>query len=141
MNDDDQRSPGLLAVLDNTALGAKVFSPTPLGKIFSVGGDAQLDLLSGAGSVGFKAAGFRLAALAALDLRGLSQPLPLRFLANLGYALDNSGGLVSSIEQKRGAPISRLERFGLGVNRVDHVQTERSENLAKTQDRGTWSQM
>ncbi|HXK17289.1 MAG TPA: OmpA family protein [Polyangiaceae bacterium] len=123
VNDDDQRSPGLLAVLDNTALGAKVFSPTPIGKIFSVGGDARLDLLSGAGTVGFQAARFRLAALAALDLRGLAKPVPLRLLVNFGYGLDNSGGLVSSIEQKRAAPISRLERFGLGINRVDHMQT------------------
>jgi outer membrane protein OmpA-like peptidoglycan-associated protein len=125
-NSDDQHSPGLLAVLDNTALGAKLFSPAPIGGLFSVGGDAELDLLSGSGGVGFNGKGTsaRLAALAELDFQRLAgNPVPLRVLTNLGYFLDNSGGVIASIEQSRGAPISRVERFGLGINRVDRFQT------------------
>jgi outer membrane protein OmpA-like peptidoglycan-associated protein len=125
-NSDDQHSPGLLAVLDNTALGAKAFLPEPIAGLFSIGGDAELDLLSGSGGVGFNGKGtsLRLAALAELDLQRLEgTPVPLRVLTNLGYFLDNSGGLIASVEQSRGAPISRVERFGLGINRVDRVQT------------------
>ena len=125
-NSDDQHSPGLLSVLNNTALGAKAFTPDPIGDLFSFGGDAELDLLSGSGGVGFNGKGtsLRLSALGELDLQRLEgNPLPLRVLANLGYFLDNSGGLVASVEQSRGAPISRVERFGLDVNRVDRVQT------------------
>ena len=124
VNSDNERLPGLLAVLNNSALGVKAFSPTPIGKVLSFGGDLRLDLLSGSGSVGFNssALGLRLAALGAVDLRGLDHPLPLRILANFGYALDNSGQLVKATELDRGAPIARVERFGLGINRVDRVQ-------------------
>ena len=124
VNATDALSPGLQAVLNNGALGAKAFLPKPLGGLFSVGGTAELSLLSGAGSAGFNgdATGFRLTALGQLDLRGLSSPLPLRVLTNIGYAFDNSGALVESTEASRGKPISRLERFGLGVNRVDGLQ-------------------
>lgn len=124
VNADDARSPGLLAVLNNSALGAKAFLPTPLGGLFSLGGSAELNLLSGSGSAGFNgsATGFRLTALGQLDLRGLKSPVPLRVLANLGYSLDNSGVLIEDTEQSRGQPVTRLERFGLGINHVDLLQ-------------------
>jgi outer membrane protein OmpA-like peptidoglycan-associated protein len=124
VNSNDLRSPGLLAVLNNAAVGAKAFLPTPLAGILSFGGDVELDLLSGSGSVGFdgSALGLRLAALGQIDLRGLESPIPIRILTNVGYALDNSGKLVESVEKSRGAPIARVERFGLSINRVDHVE-------------------
>ena len=40
--------------------------------------------------------------------------------ANMTYVLDNSGEVVNSTETARGAPVTRIERFGLNVNRVDH---------------------
>ena len=35
------------------------------------------------------------------------------------YFFDNSGKLISGTETRRAAPITRIERFGLGINRVD----------------------
>lgn len=122
-NGNDAESPGILDVLGNTALGVKFFTPEPLG-VFSVGGSAELDLLSGSGSVGFHGKGTsgHLTALGALDFRSLpGGPVPLRVLANVGYFLDNSSTLVEKVETARGTPITRVERFGLGINRVDQV--------------------
>jgi outer membrane protein OmpA-like peptidoglycan-associated protein len=121
----DQQSPSLIQVLSNTTLGAKAFTPEPLAGIFGLGGAAELRLLNGSGSVGPSGAGtsFRLAALASADFRGLSQtPLPLRLTTNLGYFFDNSGHLVDHTEQARGRRITRFERFGLAINRVDQVE-------------------
>jgi outer membrane protein OmpA-like peptidoglycan-associated protein len=58
--------------------------------------------------------------LATADLRGLEKKLPLRFSTNLTYVLDNSGQVVQDTESARGTPITRIERFGLNINRVDH---------------------
>lgn len=123
-NGDSEHSPGLLDVLGNTALGVKFFTPEPLG-VFAFGGSAELDLLSGSGSVGFDGKGTsgHLRALGALDFRTLpGGGAPLRVLANVGYFLDNSGTLVEKVEAARGTPITRVERFGLGINRVDQVE-------------------
>ncbi len=124
-NSDDEHSPGLLNVVGNTTLGAKLFSAEPVAGPLSFGANAELQLLNGAGSVGFdgKSTSFRLTALGGLDFRRLEAPLPLRLTANLGYLLDNSGALIEGVEQSRQAPITRVERFGLDINRVDRVQT------------------
>jgi outer membrane protein OmpA-like peptidoglycan-associated protein len=122
---DDQHSPGLMDVLGNTTLGAKLFSPEPIAGLLSFGGTAELELLNGSGSVGFNGKGtsFRVSALGEADLRRLQgSALPLRILTNLGYLADNSGSLVESTESSRGTRITRVERFGLGINRVDRVQ-------------------
>ncbi len=120
----DQHSPDLIDVLGNTTLGAKLFLPDPVAGVLSFGGLAELQLLNGSGSVGLSGKGtsFRLAALAAADLRGLSSPVPLSILTNFGYLADNSGALVADTEQSRGTRITRVERFGLGINRVDRLQ-------------------
>jgi outer membrane protein OmpA-like peptidoglycan-associated protein len=123
-NGDDQYSRGLLDVLGNTALGVKFFTPEPFG-VFAFGGSAELDLLSGSGSVGFdgKSTSGHLRALGALDFRTLpAGPVPLRVLVNAGYFLDNSGTLIEKVEAARGTPITRVERFGLGIERVDQVE-------------------
>ena len=122
---DDQHSPGLIDVLGNTTLGAKLFSPDPIANLLSFGGAAELLLLNGAGSLGVdgKSTSFRLSALGEADLRRLQgSALPLRVLTNLGYLVDNSGSLVEGTENSRGARITRVERFGLGINRVDRFQ-------------------
>src|SRR5262249_564798 len=36
------------------------------------------------------------------------------------YVLDNSGEVVNSTEAARGTHITRIERYGLDINRVDH---------------------
>ena len=124
-NSNDRQSPTLLQVLNNTALGAKVFAPKPLAGIWGLGGSAELRLLNGSGAVGLSGKGtsFRLAALASADLRGLATtPLPLRLTTNLAYFVDNSGSLLENTEHDRGARVTRFERFGLGANRVDQVE-------------------
>src|SRR5262249_22427278 len=92
-------------------------------------------LLNGTGSVGLAGGGTsaRFRALASADLRKPgNQGIPLRFNVNVGYHLDNSGKLVSDVETARGQalgltnqdgsqgikPITRIETFGLGINKV-----------------------
>lgn len=121
----DQQSPGLIQVLSNATLGAKGFTPEALAGMIGLGGSAELHLLNGSGGVGPSGPGtsFRLAALASADFRGLSRtPLPLRLTTNLGYFFDNSAHLVNDTETSRGRRITRFERFGLEVNRVDRVE-------------------
>jgi outer membrane protein OmpA-like peptidoglycan-associated protein len=134
-NSNDQGRPQLLQVLGDTTLGVKAFLPPKLGRVFTGGGEIQVFLLNGTGGVGpsggSTSAAFRL--LGSADLRKPNgQGVPLRFNLNLGYKVDNSGKLVADIETARAAgfkdgrestPISRIERYGLGINRVDSFQT------------------
>ncbi|MEO6601020.1 MAG: OmpA family protein [Polyangiaceae bacterium] len=125
-NYDNLHSPGVIDVLGNADLGLKLFSPDPLAGVFSVGGLAQVALLNGSGSVGLSGKGtsFRFAVLGDVDLRNPSGgALPLHILTNVGYLVDNSGALVQGTETSRGSRITRVERFGLGINRVDRFQT------------------
>jgi outer membrane protein OmpA-like peptidoglycan-associated protein len=124
--------PQLLQVLGDTNFGVKGFLPHSADGIFSFGGEAALWLLNGTGGVGLDGAStsFNIRGLATLDLDNRSQAadrIPLRFHANLGYMVDNSGQIVKTVEttappQGRGTPISRIERFGLDINRVDFFQ-------------------
>jgi outer membrane protein OmpA-like peptidoglycan-associated protein len=51
------------------------------------------------------------------------EAVPIKAHANLGYLFDNSGRLVEDTEAARGdQPISRIERFGLDISRVDSFQ-------------------
>src|SRR5262249_21215984 len=88
----------------------------------------DLGISAGGTSVGLRAA-------ATADLRYFEQPLPLVIRANLGYLFDNSAELVSTVERARydSLPaatrrsvtnedrnlITRIERFALGINRLD----------------------
>lgn len=119
-NSDGANRPQLLQVLGDSVLGGKAFGK--INDVFSVGGAFELWLLNGSGSVGLDggstSAKFR--ALGTADLRGLDKPLPLRFSLNGTYSLDNSGAVLTSTENARGTQVTRIERFGLNVNRVDH---------------------
>ncbi len=130
-NSNDQGSPQLLQVLGDTTIGVKGFTPLGLLGPVQVGADAQLLLLNGTGDVGVS--GGATSAVfhvnTTLDLRKPGgKGIPLRMNLNLGYKVDNSGVAVEAVEQQRGAafnpardfqPISRIERFGLGINKVD----------------------
>lgn len=120
-NSNPVNRPSLLQVLGDSAMGAKAHGQ--LTDVFSVGGAFELWLVNGTGAVGLDGAGTgaKLRGLATADLRGARRPLPLRFSTNLTYVLDNSGQVVAATEAARGAPITRIERFGLNINRVDHV--------------------
>ena len=45
---------------------------------------------------------------------------PLRFSINATYTLDNTGDVLTATENAINGPVSRIERYGLDVNRVDH---------------------
>lgn len=125
-NSNDQGSPQLLQVLGDTTIGVKGFTPPKLLGPFSVGGDLQLLLLNGTGDVGLTggATSARIRALSTLDLRKPGgKGFPIRANVNLGYKIDNSGAAVEDVETARQRPISRIERFGLGINRVDFFET------------------
>ncbi len=122
----------LLQILGDSAIGVKAFTPNRIGQLFNFGGSFDMLFMNGAGSVGpdMGAASFKLKLLSTLDFREPNDAgLPLRLHANLGYFFDNSATIVEQIERDRdaqndtrGSRITRVERFGLGINRVDQVQ-------------------
>ncbi len=120
-NSDDQNKPTLLQVLGDTDFGLKAF--TSLSKVFHVGGFAELWLINGTGSVGLDGGGtgFKFGPIFTADLRGMEKKLPLRFSLQADYMFDNSGAVLETTENARKEPVTRIERFGLGVNRVDHL--------------------
>lgn len=124
-NSNAANRPALLQVLGDSTLGAKAHAA--LSNIVHVGGGMELWLVNGTGAVGLDGGGTsaKFRGLATADLRGATKPVPLRFSTNLTYVLDNSGKVVESTEASRGTagapiPITRIERFGLNINRVDH---------------------
>lgn len=125
-NSNDLGKPKLLQVLGDTVLGLKAFSPADPGQVFRFGGEAQLLLVNGTGGVGLNGSGtgFRIRGLATADLtKPDGSGTPLRILLNAGYRLDNTAQVVKSTEETRGnMPITRIERFGLGINRVDFAE-------------------
>ncbi len=127
-NSNDQGKPQLLQVLGDLTLGLKFVKPLGSG-VMNVGGGAEAIFLNGTGGIGLSGQGtsFRLRGLftAALDKNGGP---PLRFHLGLGYYFDNSGKVVSDVEDARTARlgsrqvISRIERYGLGINKVDRFE-------------------
>ncbi|MEB2323113.1 MAG: OmpA family protein, partial [Sorangiineae bacterium] len=130
----DQGRPQLLQVLGDSNLGVKFFLPYAPDRIFNVGGEAELWLLNGTGSVGLDGSGTSVAlrALGTVDFNNRTDPakrVPLKLDVNFGYLFDRSGNLVEDVEAQRGKaagidrlPISRIERFGLAINRVDSMR-------------------
>jgi outer membrane protein OmpA-like peptidoglycan-associated protein len=120
-NSNPANRPSLLQVLGDSTLGAKAHGA--LSSVFHVGGAFELWLVNGTGSVGLDGAGTsaKFRGLATADLRGLEKRFPMRVSTNLTYVLDNSGEVVKATETARGAPVTRVERFGLNINRVDHL--------------------
>jgi outer membrane protein OmpA-like peptidoglycan-associated protein len=125
---DDKNRPSLIQVLGDTTFGFKAYGA--VSKVFHVGGGFNLLLVNGTGAVGLAGGGTgaKFFAMPTIDLRGMDKPVPLRFGLQLAYSLDNSGTVVEQTEKDRGAargaaipePVTRIERFGLRINRVDH---------------------
>lgn len=121
--------PSSLQTVGEPSIGVKGFLPKVPDRIFSVGGEAELVLITGNGGVGLSggSTSFALRALGSLDLNNRTKAedrIPLRAHVNLGYYFDNSGQSIASVETTRppagrGEPIQRTERFGLGISRVD----------------------
>jgi outer membrane protein OmpA-like peptidoglycan-associated protein len=122
--------PRTLQAFGDFSLGVKGFMPHAPDQLFSFGGEVELNALTGGGAIGYDGASYTLRALGTLDANNRSNAedrIPVRAHLNLGYKFDNSANLVSEFEATappngRGARISRIERFGLGINRVDFFQ-------------------
>jgi OmpA-OmpF porin, OOP family len=127
-NSDSANVPALLQVLGDTNLGIKYSAP--LGDWFHLGGFTELWLINGTGSVGLdgNATSAKFGLIGTGDLRDLESHTPVRISANVVYSLDNTGDVVTATEAARQAvemspvtiPITRIERYGLGIDRVDH---------------------
>lgn len=120
-NSNDKNRPSLLQVLGDTTFGAKAMSADFL-KVFHFGGWAEMRLVNGTGFVGLagKGTSARFGVGGTFDLRELESRFPLRTSLNLSYFVDNSAAVVGDTETLRGTPITRIERYGLKLNRVDH---------------------
>jgi outer membrane protein OmpA-like peptidoglycan-associated protein len=129
-NSDSANRPALLQVLGDSNLALKYAAP--IGNIVRLGLFSELWLINASGSVGLDGSGTsaKFGGVGTLDFRGLSARVPLRFSTNVVYSLDNTGDVLTDTESARGLaagsplgrqPVTRIERFGLGVNRVDHV--------------------
>ena len=119
---DNFGKPSVIQVLGDSYLGLKGFTPRQADRIFSAGGFANLNLLNSAGEIGIKTTNITFAALGTLDLSNRTEAakrVPLRFHGNFGYLFDNSGQIAENIESVRKRPITRIEREGFGINRVD----------------------
>ena len=128
-NSNDQGRPNLLQVLGDTTFGLKYVRPLGSGLV-NLGGGAEVVFLNGTGGIGLSGAGtsFRLRALSTFALDQLDHPTPLRFHIGLAYYFDNSNKVVSDVEDARSAKtgkreqITRIERYGLGINKVDRFE-------------------
>jgi outer membrane protein OmpA-like peptidoglycan-associated protein len=129
---DSRGRPRLLQVLGDTNLGLKGFMPAEPDRIFSFGGELELWLLNGSGQVGLDGGGtsFVIRGLATLDPNNRineNDRIPIRAHMNVGYRFDNSANLVEELETRpppagRGTRVSRIERFGLDINRTDFFE-------------------
>jgi OmpA-OmpF porin, OOP family len=134
-NSNAANRPQLLQVLGDSTIGAKAHGQ--LSKVFHVGGAFELWLVNGTGSVGLDGGGTsaKFRGLATADLRGMQKRIPLRFSTNLTYVLDNSGQVVAGTETARGTPVTRIERFGLNINRVDHFDIHLGAELFAAEEK------
>jgi outer membrane protein OmpA-like peptidoglycan-associated protein len=132
---DSANSPSVLQAVGDTSLG--ITYATPLSDVFRVGASAELWIVDGSGTVGPNAGATsaKLVLLGTADLRETSSHVPLRFGVNVGYSLDNTGNTADDAEAGRGIPITRVERFALGINRVDHLDLRVGAEALLVEDR------
>jgi outer membrane protein OmpA-like peptidoglycan-associated protein len=121
-NSDAANKPSLLQVLGDMNLGFKYVAP--VGDVVHLGLFTELWLINGTGAVGLDGSGTsaKFGGIGTIDLRGLESHTPLRFSLNAVYFVDNSADVLAATEQQRGTSVTRIERYGLGVNRVDQFQ-------------------
>jgi outer membrane protein OmpA-like peptidoglycan-associated protein len=134
-NSNPLNDPVLLQVAGDLVLGAKGF--TQVLPWLGLGGDLRFLFLNTIGDLGVILSGTSVGirGLATADLRRIREPAPVIIRGNLEYLLDNSSALIEGVEQARydSLPIgsrrpienesqhlvNRIERFALGINRVD----------------------
>ncbi|MFP6684548.1 MAG: hypothetical protein VB934_07540, partial [Polyangiaceae bacterium] len=117
----------------DATFGVKVFTPTKIKDVVSLGGELRVLVQSGAGDVktGDRGVGAEFGLLSSFDFRKMSKKVPMRLHLNGFYHLDNSADQLVDLEVSRAAadpqaagtltriPVSRSERFVVGANRVD----------------------
>ena len=121
---DNFGKPSVIQVLGDSFLGLKGFTPRKADRILSAGGFGQLRFLNSAGNIGIHTADVTLAALGTIDLSNRTDPkrrVPVRFHLNFGYLFDNSSKIAENIEKTRNHSITRIERNGFGINKVDSL--------------------
>ncbi len=139
-NRNTKTEPEILQAVGDLHFGVKAFGEPVDG--LTIGGDARLSVLSALDNVGTNSAATSvgLRGNISVDLRKMTErqvPLQLRF--NAGYVFNNSDKLIRDTERARLRNLSaqsnaeidpsneyrhlvrRDERFGLGIDRVDHV--------------------
>jgi outer membrane protein OmpA-like peptidoglycan-associated protein len=124
-NSDPANRPQLLQVLGDMDIGVKYV--LPVATTFHLGLFSELWLVNGTGSVGLSgnSTSAKFGALATVDLRELESKIPLRFSLNGVYYIDNTAQTVATLENTSvpqgglGTQITRIERYGLGISRVD----------------------
>ena len=125
-NSDPANKPGLLQVLGDMDIGVKYAFAT--GSVMRWGLFSELWLINGTGAVGLNgnSTSAKFGGIITADFRGIQgAKVPLRFSLNGVYFVDNTGQVVSDLENTPvskgglGTQISRIERFGLGIDRVD----------------------
>lgn len=126
--EDNRGEPQAVHIVGDANVGVKGFWPREADRVYSFGGAADLFLLNRPGAVGIDAASFGLHALGTLDFNNrtdVASRIPLRAHLNVSYLFDNSDNLADAIEKDRADTlgsdqrITRVERFGQDINRVD----------------------
>ncbi len=122
-SNESSQSPDLFEVFGDTTIGARY--ARRVAKLVHVGGGAEALLAGSSGSIGLSGAGTsaRLRAMSTFELS------PFRVHLGLGYLFDNTHELVKDVEKERGAPVTRLERYGLGINKVDRLEVSLGAEL------------
>lgn len=115
-SNDSSQSPDLFEVIGDTTIGARY--ARSVSRRLHLGGGAEAILTGAPGSVGLAGGGTsaRVRAMSTLDLS------KVRVHLGLAYLFDNTFALVRDVERERGTPISRVERYGLGINKVDRFE-------------------
>lgn len=113
-----RRQPEVFDTLGDGTLGLKLFTPRPIAKLWRAGAALQLLLPGGNQGVGWEpsATSLQLNALGEADIdNATAHRVPLQVTLNVGYLLDNGGEIAN------GSALSRLDRFGAELNRVDQL--------------------
>lgn len=127
----DQADPEAIQRVGDMSVGMKFFTPVAADQVFSFGGAVDAAFLASAKGLGVDAVNVGIRALGTADFTRRANPderIPLRINLNAGYSLDGSGQLADEIEKERAAVpstprrITRIERFGHAINRVDTLR-------------------
>ncbi len=126
--------PEVVQISGETMLGVRAFVPRAHANPVGFGGGALIEFLKRPNSVGVGATNVSLHLDGSLDLSrhaaedSWAPGVPMRIAANVAYVFDNSAAMIDAIEADRSEEagsrqrITRIERFGGDIDRVDNVR-------------------